>query len=108
MSNLIVRSDETTRNVEQAVRERYAAAAKATEPTLCCPVQYDTRYLEILPQELIERDYGCVKPRPRSVGHHIPPALRGLFKPLQPRRFVPPFRITEGTNGKKTTKTPKL
>ncbi len=62
MSNLIVRSDETTRNVEQAVRERYAAAAKATEPTLCCPVQYDTRYLEVLPQELIERDYGCGDP----------------------------------------------
>ena len=65
MSSLIdtnVRNDEATLNVDQAVRERYSAAASAAEPALCCPVQYDARYLKVLPRELIERDYGCGDP----------------------------------------------
>ncbi|MEX2189053.1 MAG: methyltransferase domain-containing protein [Pirellulales bacterium] len=49
-------------NVESAVRERYAAAANNAEPALCCPIDYDARYLEILPAEIIERDYGCGDP----------------------------------------------
>ena len=49
-------------NVEQAVRERYSQAAQQAQPTLCCSVQYDRRYLEALPQELIDRDYGCGDP----------------------------------------------
>lgn len=47
---------------EQAVKERYAAASKAQEPALCCPVDYDPRYLESIPAEVIERDYGCGDP----------------------------------------------
>jgi ubiquinone/menaquinone biosynthesis C-methylase UbiE len=47
---------------EQAVRERYAAAAQAREAALCCPVDYDARYLAALPPEVIERDYGCGDP----------------------------------------------
>ncbi|HVX63869.1 MAG TPA: methyltransferase domain-containing protein [Pirellulales bacterium] len=49
---------------EAAVRSRYAAAARAVEPALCCPVQYDARYLELVPAEIIERDYGCGDPTP--------------------------------------------
>lgn len=49
-------------NVEQAVRERYSQAAQSREAALCCPVDYDARYLEIIPQEIIERDYGCGDP----------------------------------------------
>ena len=49
-------------NPESAVVERYAAGAKALEPTLCCPVDYDRSYLEIVPKEVIERDYGCGDP----------------------------------------------
>jgi arsenite methyltransferase len=52
----------TPLNVEQAVRERYSQAAQSREPSLCCPVNYDTQYLEIIPQEIIERDYGCGDP----------------------------------------------
>src|SRR5688500_12167800 len=48
--------------VETAVRDRYSAAAKAVQHALCCPVSYDRKYLEILPAELIERDYGCGDP----------------------------------------------
>jgi ubiquinone/menaquinone biosynthesis C-methylase UbiE len=48
--------------VEVAVKERYAAGAQQREESLCCPVQYDRRYLEIIPQEVIERDYGCGDP----------------------------------------------
>lgn len=50
--------------VEEAVRERYGAGAKAVEPALCCPVKYDPRYLAAIPDEVIERDYGCGDPTP--------------------------------------------
>ena len=48
--------------VESAVRERYAAGAKSTEARLCCPVDYDSDYLKIIPPEVIEKDYGCGDP----------------------------------------------
>ncbi len=47
---------------ESVVKERYAAAAAASEPALCCPVEYDGRYLKPIPREVIERDYGCGDP----------------------------------------------
>ncbi|MEM1213663.1 MAG: methyltransferase domain-containing protein, partial [Planctomycetota bacterium] len=49
-------------DVEAEVKERYAKGAEAAEQALCCPVDYDTQYLKILPQEIIERDYGCGDP----------------------------------------------
>lgn len=49
-------------DVEEAVRERYGAAAHAAEPALCCPVDYDQQYLAMIPDEIIERDYGCGDP----------------------------------------------
>lgn len=48
--------------LETAVEERYAAAAHRAEGALCCPVDYNPRYLEVIPQEVIERDYGCGDP----------------------------------------------
>src|SRR5919109_574756 len=50
--------------VEDAVRERYGAGAKTVEPALCCPVSYDPKYLAAIPDEVIERDYGCGDPTP--------------------------------------------
>jgi SAM-dependent methyltransferase len=47
---------------EAAVRERYAKAAHATEPRICCPSRYDPKYLEVIPKEIIEKDYGCGDP----------------------------------------------
>ncbi len=52
----------STLDVESAVRDRYSSAAQAAEAALCCPVDYDRQYLEVLPQELLERDYGCGDP----------------------------------------------
>ncbi|QDT02695.1 arsenite S-adenosylmethyltransferase [Rubripirellula lacrimiformis] len=49
-------------NTEQAVRQRYSAAAEAREAELCCPVDYDAKYLKVIPQEVIDRDYGCGDP----------------------------------------------
>lgn len=54
--------DTETLNVDAAVRDRYGAAAEAAEPALCCPVSYDARYLDVIPQEIIDRDYGCGDP----------------------------------------------
>ena len=47
---------------EAAVRDRYAAGAQASEAALCCPVDYDPRFLAAIPDEVIERDYGCGDP----------------------------------------------
>src|SRR3954447_10865143 len=51
-----------TINAESEVRKRYAAGAQAQEATLCCPVDYNTEYLKVIPHEVIERDYGCGDP----------------------------------------------
>ncbi len=49
-------------NVEHIVKSRYAEGAKAQVAALCCPVDYDPKYLEAIPPEVIERDYGCGDP----------------------------------------------
>ena len=48
--------------IEDAVRERYAKGAEATELDLCCPTDYDPEYLAAIPDEVLERDYGCGNP----------------------------------------------
>jgi ubiquinone/menaquinone biosynthesis C-methylase UbiE len=45
-----------------SVEKRYADAAKQQEAALCCPVEYDRKYLEVIPEEVIEKDYGCGDP----------------------------------------------
>lgn len=49
-------------SVETSVSERYADGAKEVEPSLCCPVNYDAKLLKILPQEIVDKDYGCGDP----------------------------------------------
>lgn len=49
-------------NPEQEVLKRYGAASQAREEALCCPVDYEPHYLKIIPQEIIDRDYGCGDP----------------------------------------------
>src|ERR687887_1568784 len=50
------------RGKETVVRQRYAAGAKERADKLCCPVDYESEYLKAIPQEVIERDYGCGDP----------------------------------------------
>src|SRR6266852_7467319 len=47
---------------ETFVRQRYAAGARARADKLCCPIDYNSDYLKVIPQEVIERDYGCSDP----------------------------------------------
>lgn len=49
-------------NVEQAVKARYSGAARAHEESLCCPISYDPALLAVIPDEVLERDYGCGDP----------------------------------------------
>jgi arsenite methyltransferase len=50
-------------DIEQAVRDRYAEGAREAQAALCCPTDgYDGRYLTILPDEIIAKDYGCGDP----------------------------------------------
>ena len=48
--------------VETGVLERYSAGAETRQADLCCPVDYDRSLLALLPQEIIEKDYGCGDP----------------------------------------------
>lgn len=48
--------------VQDVVKARYGAGAQEREDALCCPVDYDPQYLKIIPEEVIERDYGCGDP----------------------------------------------
>ena len=52
----------STLKTESSVKDRYAAGAQAREAELCCPVEYDPKYLEVIPREVIEKDYGCGDP----------------------------------------------
>ena len=47
---------------EAAVLERYSEGAQERQEALCCPVDYDTSLLALLPEEVIEKDYGCGDP----------------------------------------------
>src|SRR5499433_4143987 len=47
---------------ETAVLQRYGNAAQEVESCLCLPVSYDRALLKIIPDEIIERDYGCGDP----------------------------------------------
>src|SRR5213594_2455519 len=47
---------------ESIVRQRYATGAKERADKLCCPIDYEDQYLKVIPQEVIERDYGCGDP----------------------------------------------
>jgi arsenite methyltransferase len=47
---------------EAIVRQRYAAGAKERANKLCCPVDYNSDHLKVIPREVIERDYGCGDP----------------------------------------------
>ena len=49
-------------NKDAAVLERYSEGAGQRQEELCCPVDYDTGLLELLPGEIIEKDYGCGDP----------------------------------------------
>jgi len=52
----------TSIDVEQAVNERYGRAAQRREAELCCPVEYNLKFLSVIPAEIKERDYGCGDP----------------------------------------------
>ncbi|MEZ6115846.1 MAG: methyltransferase domain-containing protein [Pirellulaceae bacterium] len=54
----------TTSTTESEVYHRYASAAQSVEPALCCPVEYSKDLLQVIPDEIIEKDYGCGDPTP--------------------------------------------
>jgi arsenite methyltransferase len=51
-----------SQRTETIVRQRYSVGAKQRAKKLCCPVEYDSEYLKVIPQEVIDRDYGCGDP----------------------------------------------
>lgn len=61
---LATKTDNPSSIEEDAVYQRYADAAQELEPALCCPVSYSKELLEAIPEEVLERDYGCGDPTP--------------------------------------------
>jgi len=49
-------------NLEATVLARYGNAAREVENCLCLPVGYDQALLKVIPQEIVEKDYGCGDP----------------------------------------------
>ncbi len=49
-------------NHEAAVLQRYGNAAEKVDACLCLPVSYDRALLQVIPHEIIEKDYGCGDP----------------------------------------------
>jgi SAM-dependent methyltransferase len=58
----IATSERIAYDIENTVLERYQAGARQQQPSLCCPTEYEGNYLEILPEEIIAKDYGCGDP----------------------------------------------
>lgn len=48
--------------VEESVRTRYSLAAHKRQESLCCPVSFDPKYLKVIPEEVLQKDYGCGDP----------------------------------------------
>lgn len=48
--------------IEESVQARYAEGAQEKQEALCCPVSYQSELLALLPEEIIEKDYGCGDP----------------------------------------------
>jgi ubiquinone/menaquinone biosynthesis C-methylase UbiE len=50
------------KDVESAVLQRYGRAARETEACLCLPMSYNQELLRVIPEEILEKDYGCGDP----------------------------------------------
>ncbi len=49
-------------SMQSSVLERYTQGAERRQKDLCCPVDYNPELLQLLPQEIIDKDYGCGDP----------------------------------------------
>lgn len=54
--------DALSLTIEEVVKNRYQEAASKQVTALCCPVSYNPEYLKVIPQEILEKDYGCGDP----------------------------------------------
>ena len=52
----------TVSNSEEAVQHRYSKGARTVERDLCCPISYDPKLLDAIPEEVLRCDYGCGDP----------------------------------------------
>ena len=65
MTNSCCGNSETNNNNlnhKEAIQSRYGSAAIDKESCLCTPVSFNPKYLESIPKDVIERDYGCGDP----------------------------------------------
>ena len=62
VESINIQSKHISSSIENEVKSRYANGAIAPEAALCCPTDYDASDLKLLPDEIIEKDYGCGDP----------------------------------------------
>lgn len=61
-TEVVNRTNGHATDLEAAVLQRYGDAAAEVEACLCLPVSYDKSLLKVIPDEIIEKDYGCGDP----------------------------------------------
>ena len=49
-------------SLEKSVIDRYKEGAEIKQESLCCPVTYNPAYLKVIPDEILQKDYGCGDP----------------------------------------------
>jgi ubiquinone/menaquinone biosynthesis C-methylase UbiE len=49
-------------DIESAVQEKYQVAARQVSVGLCFPAEYNKQDLQHLPEEIVQKDYGCGDP----------------------------------------------
>ena len=77
-------------SVTTMISRASVSLAKARIPELCCPVDYDTDLLAVLPAEIIERDYQVEGDRRREVSQNIKMLMDiGCYRGLRHRRGLP-------------------
>lgn len=77
-----------SRPAEASVRDRYARGAETLEPQLCCPLDYDPRYLAAIPRRYSSGTTAAAT-RPGIWGRKRP------YSTTTPRRF-PPMAVAAG------------
>ena len=58
-----VTEEAVSHDIEGEVLRRYGEGAQKVQPALCCPTKgYNPKLLEMLPEEILQTDYGCGDP----------------------------------------------
>ena len=73
----------TTVSVEKTVKDRYGLGAETRVAELCCPTDYDPQYLEVIPHEVLDRDYQPAREPSQKVTLDMPGETGGTRETVE-------------------------